>query len=169
MKHADMPMMLTTATMVNAMREVLASDDLTQDERDLLERYGAAAQAYPMDVIDLLLRKLPSRPYLHEFLAESSLCPPEGPAPRKRDPAQQARMDAIQAQLEEREYDRMTMDVRRQELSQGEAGEMTGVMNSLGEGLNILVAKGTAFAVGYFASMAGGVDPVWNTICGLLG
>jgi hypothetical protein len=164
-----MPLMLTTATMVNAMREVLASDDLTQDERDLLERFGAAARAYPMDVIDLLRRKLPSRPYLHEFLAESSLCPPEGPAPRKRDPAHQARMDAIRAQLEEREYDRMTMDVRRQELSQGDAGEMTGVMNSLGEGLNILVAKGTAFAVGYFASMAGGVDPVWNTICGLLG
>ena len=55
------------------------------------------------------------------------------------------------------------------DVSQRDAGEMSGVMNSLGEGLNILVAKGTAFAVGYFASMAGGVDPVWNTICGLLG
>lgn len=162
-------MMLTTATMVNAMREVLASGDLTDEERELLERYGPAARAYPMDVINLLRRKLPSTPYLHEFLAESSLCPPEGPPPRKQDPAQKARMDAIRAQLEEREYDRMTMDVRRQELAQREAGEMTGVMNSLGEGLNILVAKGTAFAVGYFASMAGGVDPVWNTICGLLG
>ena len=44
-------------------------------------------------------------------------------------------MDAIRAQLEEREYDRMTMDVRRQELTENESGEMVSFSSSLGEGV----------------------------------
>ncbi len=70
------------------------------------ERYGPTAKAYPMDVIDILLRKLPAKPYLHEFLAESSVCPPEGPAPKKKNPEYEAHMDAVRAKLEDREYDR---------------------------------------------------------------
>jgi hypothetical protein len=46
-------------------------------------------------------------------------------------------MDAIRAQLEEREYDRMTMDVRRQELTENERGEMVSFSSSLGEGLSL--------------------------------
>ncbi len=80
--------------------------------------------------------RLPNKPYLHEFLAGSSVAPPEGLPPKKKaDPAYQARMDAIRAQLEEREYDRMTMDVRRQELTENERGEMVSFSSSLGEGV----------------------------------
>ena len=35
-------------------------------------------------------------------------------------------------------YCRMTMDVRRRELSQADAGEMSGVMDSIGEGFYTL-------------------------------
>jgi hypothetical protein len=48
-------------------------------------------------------------------------------------------MDAIRAQLEEREYDRMTMDVRRQELTENERGEMVSFSSSLGEGVRAFV------------------------------
>ena len=139
----------------------------TMNARELARCAGPAADAFPLDVVELLRRKTPSPPYLHELLAGSVVKPPEGPAPKKTDPAYERHMDAVRAQLEEREYDRMTLDVRRRELMQNDAGEISGAMCSLGEGLNILVAKGTAFAVGYFASMAAGREPVWNIICGI--
>ena len=75
------------------------------------ERYGPTAKAYPMDVIDILRRKLPAKPYLHEFLAESSVCPPEGPAPKKKNPEYEAHMDAVRAKLEDREYDRCELQI----------------------------------------------------------
>ena len=39
-----MPAMLTTKAMASAMREVLAAGDLTDSERELLERYGTGAR-----------------------------------------------------------------------------------------------------------------------------
>jgi hypothetical protein len=53
-----------------------------------------------MEVISLLQRKLLSRPYLHELLAGSTLAPPEGPPPKKKDPAYQVRVSTLAASVE---------------------------------------------------------------------
>jgi uncharacterized protein YifE (UPF0438 family) len=52
-----MPTLMTTRRMVDAMIAVLRAGDLTAEERNLLERFGPTAKAYPMDVIELLRRK----------------------------------------------------------------------------------------------------------------
>ena len=58
-----MPTMVTSRRMVDAMISVLRAGDLTTEERDLLERFGPTAKAYPMDVIELLRRKYATELY----------------------------------------------------------------------------------------------------------
>ncbi len=55
--------MVTSRRMVDAMISVLRAGDLTTEERDLLERFGPTAKAYPMDVIELLRRKYATELY----------------------------------------------------------------------------------------------------------
>eukprot|EP00960_Hanusia_phi_P073000 767922-Hanusia_phi.AAC.7 len=155
--------------MVDAMREVLAAGNLSKEERDMLDRFGTTAKAYPLEVVELLRSKLTPRPFLHELLQGSRIPLPEKPAPKKRSPELEARLAKIKAQLEEEEYEKMTRDVRKTELEQ-DPSDMKAASNAMGEGLNVLVAKGTAFATGYYASVAAwGRDPFWNTIAGLVG
>ncbi|EKX51612.1 hypothetical protein GUITHDRAFT_42190, partial [Guillardia theta CCMP2712] len=110
------------------------------------------------------------RPCLHELLEGSRIPLPDKPAPRKKSPELEARLAKIKAQIEEQEYDMMTRDVRRAELDQGDPSDFKSASGAIGEGLNVLVTKGTAFATGYYASVAAwGTDPFWNTIAGLVG
>ncbi len=77
----EMPNMLVTPRMCEVMEEVLASDSLTSEERSLLvqflwrtsklnlavthsrfqEGFGTKAKSYPMPVIELMLKKHPSK------------------------------------------------------------------------------------------------------------
>mmetsp|Transcript_61188 Transcript_61188/g.146175 ORF Transcript_61188/g.146175 Transcript_61188/m.146175 type:complete len:255 (+) Transcript_61188:19-783(+) len=165
-----MPRMVTTARMVEAMRTVLGDQSISQEDRDLLERYGPTAEWYPMDVVELLRRKLPAPPYLHVLLEGSGVAPPDPLPVKKRNPEMEARLLRIRAELEEREYEELTKDIRKEEFAHRDAGEMVTMSNSLGEGVNILVTKGTFFAVGYFASVAAwGREPVTNIGAGLAG
>eukprot|EP00291_Cryptomonas_curvata_P002553 CAMPEP_0172184328 /NCGR_PEP_ID=MMETSP1050-20130122/19510_1 /TAXON_ID=233186 /ORGANISM="Cryptomonas curvata, Strain CCAP979/52" /LENGTH=179 /DNA_ID=CAMNT_0012858105 /DNA_START=48 /DNA_END=583 /DNA_ORIENTATION=- len=165
-----MPNMLVTPKMCEAMGEVLLHSSLTSEEKGLLENIGTTAKSYPMQVIELILKKHPSNMYLHELLAESSVEPPPPPPERKRNPELVKRLDKIRTYLEDREYDEMVKDVRRGEIDASNLGEMRSLSSQLGEGVNIIVAKATAFAVGFYASKAlYGDDPVYNTIAGLVG
>jgi hypothetical protein len=116
-----MPNMMVTAKMCDSMREVLEDRTLTSEERNLLvsfldeqqlkelsfdfdeqEQYGPTAKFFPMPVVELLRQKHPSKPYLHELLAGSSIEPPPSLPERKRDPELVARLDKIRTYLEDR-------------------------------------------------------------------
>eukprot|EP00287_Rhodomonas_sp_CCMP768_P013671 CAMPEP_0196757370 /NCGR_PEP_ID=MMETSP1091-20130531/103631_1 /TAXON_ID=302021 /ORGANISM="Rhodomonas sp., Strain CCMP768" /LENGTH=240 /DNA_ID=CAMNT_0042106143 /DNA_START=20 /DNA_END=742 /DNA_ORIENTATION=- len=163
-----MPRMEVTAGMINAMRDVLADKSLQSHDRDILEQQSTTAKSWPLEVVEILRRKKDM--YLHEILAGSSVTPPDPPPPKQKNPEAEARLQKVKAELEDREYEMMTRDVRRQEIEQQDVGEIKTLSQSLGEGVNILVAKGTAFAIGWFASRAAwGYDPLWNLIAGLVG
>jgi hypothetical protein len=66
-----------------------------------------------MDVVELLLRRLPTRQYLHELLAGSSVAAPDLLPAKKRNPELEKRLQQIRAELEEREYEDLTRDIRK--------------------------------------------------------
>lgn len=54
-----------------------------------------------MEVVELVRRRLPApQPYLFELLAGSSVALPPPPAPRPRNPENEARLKVIRAQRE---------------------------------------------------------------------
>eukprot|EP00961_Rhodomonas_salina_P111320 1497687-Rhodomonas_salina.1 len=60
---------------------------------------------------------------------------------KKKNPEVEGRLFKIRAELEDREYEMMTRDVRRAEIEQQDSGEIRTLSQSLGEGVNILVVS----------------------------
>eukprot|EP00282_Hemiselmis_andersenii_P011653 CAMPEP_0114141636 /NCGR_PEP_ID=MMETSP0043_2-20121206/18016_1 /TAXON_ID=464988 /ORGANISM="Hemiselmis andersenii, Strain CCMP644" /LENGTH=194 /DNA_ID=CAMNT_0001235795 /DNA_START=151 /DNA_END=735 /DNA_ORIENTATION=- len=160
--------MVATQRLKEAVAEAMETD-LPEEEKALLMLHGPMAQAYPLEVVELLCKRLASRPFLHEILSGSSIATPP-PLPRKTNPENQKRLAKIKRDLEEREYAEMVKDVRRSEIAAEEVGEVQTYKAQLGEGMSIIFSKATAFAIGYYASRTiHGIDRIHNIICGLVG
>eukprot|EP00283_Hemiselmis_rufescens_P004464 CAMPEP_0173434488 /NCGR_PEP_ID=MMETSP1357-20121228/13079_1 /TAXON_ID=77926 /ORGANISM="Hemiselmis rufescens, Strain PCC563" /LENGTH=168 /DNA_ID=CAMNT_0014399361 /DNA_START=247 /DNA_END=749 /DNA_ORIENTATION=+ len=164
-----MPTMVATQMLREAVAEVMRTD-LEKDEMRLLKMHGAKAETYPLEVVELVCKRLASKPHLYEILRGSTIACPPPPPPKKKNAENEKRLAQIKRELEEREYANMVKDVRRSEIAAEGVGGMQTYKSQLGEGMSIIFSKATAFAIGYYASRTvHGVDTVHNAICGLLG
>jgi hypothetical protein len=53
------------------------------------------AEAYPLEVVEILRSRLPSKPYLHQFLAGSSVASHPPPPPKQPNPEKEKRLQEI--------------------------------------------------------------------------
>jgi len=108
--------MVATQMLREAVAEVMRTD-LEKDEMRLLKMHGAKAETYPLEVVELVCKRLASKPHLYEILRGSTIACPPPPPPKKKNAENEKRLAQIKRELEEREYANMVKDVRRSEIA----------------------------------------------------